>query len=200
MKKVLLALTLVALMASVAFAAIPVKLECIGLLGGNSALVNSANGTITLGPVAATAVSFGVTDAVSLGIGIINVSENSDWVFLNSGAGYGPGDEAAAQSVMGIYLNGFYKLMSMGAISHSIGLEVALLSATVDDGSGTSGTVAASASKIVLLGDQRQRSSERSASSRMSSSSLQEVPCWMEPRPVRQPHCLITQRLVCQSR
>lgn len=115
MKKVLLALGLVAVMATSSFAM--VNLEVVGLLGGTTA--GTAMGS---SPLAATAVSFMVTPDISLAIGA--VMQTFDSTYDLSGAG----NEDAA-SITGIYVNGFYTLMQTGAVAQKIGLEASMMTA-----------------------------------------------------------------------
>jgi hypothetical protein len=111
MKKVLLALALVAFMASSAFA-VTVNLETVGLLNGSTI---AGDGETTSDPLMATAVSFGVTPDISLAIGAASIAVD-------------PQDGAGTKSnTLALYVNGFYKLLQTGAISQNIGLEVALV-------------------------------------------------------------------------
>lgn len=110
MKKVLLALCLVVVMASSAFAAI--NLEVVGLLNGGS-LVDYGASKTNVTPLQATAVSFGITDDIDVAVGAIMITADDDY---------------GKAAVLGLYLNGFYKLMQTGAVAQKIGLEASMLS------------------------------------------------------------------------
>ncbi len=112
MKKVLLALGLVAVMASSSFAMM--NLEIVGLLnGGMPSAVMMGGGPYYGQPLQATALSFAVSEDLSLAIGAMMQTTDEDHDFGKT-------------NVMGIYVNGFYKLMQTGAIASKIGLEAAL--------------------------------------------------------------------------
>ena len=99
--------------------ALTVSLDVIGVLGGTGNLVSidPSMGTASpiSGPLQATAVSFGLTDDLSAAIGVISVATDADHVMDVS-------------NTIGVYLNGYYRLMKAGAISQHVGLEFATMS------------------------------------------------------------------------
>jgi len=120
MKKVLLALGLVAVMASSAFAG--VSLQTIGLLA--TAQPPYANAlSAAPGALSATALSFDLTDDISMAVGL-NFQSGSP------ATGTDP-------SNMAIYLNGMMNLMKSGPIGQLIGLELGYASSTPDGGDAT---------------------------------------------------------------
>jgi len=105
MRKYLLALVLVASMATSA-SALTIGLECVGLMGGDHGLaeVDMSTGTILpkLGAIQATAMYFGITDALTVAIGYTDTVLDKDFVSLYTGVA---SDDP--MSVSGLYVNAY---------------------------------------------------------------------------------------------
>ena len=108
MKKVLLAVALVALMASSAFATI--SLDTVGLLGAGSAKAGAHFQNLQ---TSAALLSFSVTDTINVGVGVGLYSQAKP-------------DETLVdvQASTSLYLNGFMKILESGAVTQSLGLEL----------------------------------------------------------------------------